>query len=231
MSGGIQDEIIMIKFRTKFGLILATFASFLIINTAFADATKPFEQFYDPFPGSASDLGWLHVSWDDSQIGGIQNSYLVGVKQDLNKTGISITDFSFCTSALEERCRNTDTKLFNAALQECKSNTDFNCIESFSARLGQGSWIEGKFDRTSTFGSVRFFTGDESQGIPNGGGYSIWHFDGISHDGGNGFFLRTEIQNESYGKSTPRLFAQITPISSTVGNLDRKSTRLNSSHT
>ena len=88
MSGGIQDEIIMIKFRTKFSLILATFASFLIINTAFADATKPFEQFYDPIPGSASDLGWLHVSWDDSQIGGIQNSYLVGVKQDLNKTEI-----------------------------------------------------------------------------------------------------------------------------------------------
>ena len=207
----------MIKFRSKLSLGLAIIASFLIVNTSTAGDTRPFEQFYDPFPGSLSDLGWLHVSWDDSKIEGIDTSFFLGLNQDQTSEEFKISSFNFCTSVLEIPCKNSDSNLYNAVLQVCTSSTEFNCIQSLSARIGEGEWIEGIQSEKSGYGSLRFFAGDSSQGIPNGQGASLWHFKGISHSGGNDFYLRTELQKSTYGNGIPRLFAQITPTTKRAG--------------
>jgi hypothetical protein len=82
---------------------------------------------------------------------------------------------------------------FNAILPPCLSATQNYCIVELVSVNDDGSEVAGQFNSFFPDRGWNDYTGDESRGLPSGGPASLWTFPGVSHVGGELFFVRAGV--------------------------------------
>jgi len=104
---------------------------------------------------------------------------------------------------------------FTAILPPCQSATDNYCIVEVVSIDASGSEVKGSFHSYFPDRGLNDFVGDESIGIPSGGPASLWVFPGISHVGGDKFFVRAGVSGKKQKSKyvTQTFQAGITPVS------------------
>lgn len=102
--------------------------------------------------------------------------------------------FAGCTE-LDGNCKSipSDRMQFNAILPPCLSATQNYCIVELVSVNDDGSEVAGQFNSFFPDRGWNDYTGDESRGLPSGGPASLWTFPGVSHVGGELFFVRAGV--------------------------------------
>jgi hypothetical protein len=102
--------------------------------------------------------------------------------------------FAGCTE-LDGNCQSipSDRMQFNAILPPCLSATQNYCIVELVSVNDDGSEVAGQFNSFFPDRGWNDYTGDESRGLPSGGPASLWTFPGVSHVGGELFFVRAGV--------------------------------------
>ena len=90
---------------------------------------------------------------------------------------------------------------FTAILPQCLSASQNYCIAELVSINADGSELRGQFDSFFPDRGWNDYAGDESLGLPSGGPASIWKFPGVTHAGGDQFFVRVGVSGEQSGRS------------------------------
>lgn len=85
---------------------------------------------------------------------------------------------------------------FTSVLPPCNSDAQNNCIVGIFVDDSSGNEQVGYFDSFFPDRGWNDFIGDESRGIPSGGPGSIWKFPGVTHAGGEDFFVRVGVSGK-----------------------------------
>jgi hypothetical protein len=85
---------------------------------------------------------------------------------------------------------------FTSVLPPCTSDAQNNCIVGIFVNDSAGNEVVGNFDSFFPDRGWNDFVGDESKGIPSGGPASIWKFPGVTHAGGDDFFVRVGVSGK-----------------------------------
>ena len=127
----------------------------------------------------------------------------------------TVQEFAAC-SDVNGDCGQVEGAIeFTAVLPPCQSVDDNYCIAGIASIDAAGKESMGSFDSYFPDRGYNDFIGDESIGIPSGGPASLWVFPGISHVGGDKFFVRVGISgNKIQSRYVTQTFqAGITPVS------------------
>ena len=201
----------MKKFLT--GIVLF---GFLFTFSPMASGDAPEENFY---PSVKQEAGWMGYNSDNS-IEYAQPSSLIGMTNF--PKGDFIKNMYICDSLEAKDCKNPEIKVltFASVFTKCLSDTDTDCIDSFSIKNEDGSVISAKFQRNWVPAPV--FKGDKSKSLPTGYGPSSWT---LTNDEGkletyalsvgvNGNFDLARNPNKSNFES---FFAAVQPIKEIQG--------------
>jgi hypothetical protein len=199
------------KFLT--GIVLF---GFLFTFSPMASGDAPEENFY---PSVKQEAGWMGYNSDNS-IEYAQPSSLIGMTNF--PKGDFIKNMYICDSLEAKDCKNPEIKVltFASVFTKCLSDTDTDCIDSFSIKNEDGSVISAKFQRNWVPAPV--FKGDKSKSLPTGYGPSSWT---LTNDEGkletyalsvgvNGNFDLARNPNKSNFES---FFAAVQPIKEIQG--------------
>jgi hypothetical protein len=156
----------------------------------------------------------------DNSIEYAQPSSLIGMTNF--PKGDFIKNMYICDSLEAKDCKNPEIKVltFASVFTKCLSDTDTDCIDSFSIKNEDGSVISAKFQRNWVPAPV--FKGDKSKSLPTGYGPSSWT---LTNDEGkletyalsvgvNGNFDLARNPNKSNFES---FFAAVQPIKEIQG--------------
>lgn len=102
-----------------------------------------------------------------------------------------------------------------AILPPCTSATQNNCIVQVVSVNDDGTEVVGQFTSFFPDRGWNDFPADEARGLPAGGPASLWTFPGVSHVGGEQFFVRVGVSGK-WNKSAFTLMtfqASITGVS------------------
>ena len=181
-----------------------------------ASGDAPEENFY---PSVKQEAGWMGYNSDNS-IEYAQPSSLIGMTNF--PKGDFIKNMYICDSLEAKDCKNPEIKVltFASVFTKCLSDTDTDCIDSFSIKNEDGSVISAKFQRNWVPAPV--FKGDKSKSLPTGYGPSSWT---LTNDEGkletyalsvgvNGNFDLARNPNKSNFES---FFAAVQPIKEIQG--------------
>jgi hypothetical protein len=83
-----------------------------------------------------------------------------------------------------------------AILPPCTSATQNNCIVEVVSVNDDGTEAAGQFDSFFPDQGWNDFPADEARGLPAGGPASLWTFPGVSHVGGDQFFVRVGVSGK-----------------------------------
>ena len=126
-----------------------------------------------------------------------------------------LQDFAACRDVNGDCERLPGEIEFTSILGPCQSATDNYCIVEVASINADGSETVGDFDSYFPDRGWNDFVGDESRGIPDGGPASLWTFPGVSHIGGDRFFVRVGVSGKKVkSKYVLETFqATISPVS------------------
>jgi hypothetical protein len=83
-----------------------------------------------------------------------------------------------------------------AILPPCTSTTQNNCIAEVVSVNEDGTEVAGQFNSFFPDRGWNDFPANEARGLPAGGPASLWTFPGISHVGGEQFFVRVGVSGK-----------------------------------
>ena len=109
--------------------------------------------------------------------------------------------FSWLKSAAGLTCENyrgncqqlTGPFSFHALLPPCASPTQLDCIESLEMITNDQNKVTGNYVAPFTTFGRNDFPADAEASLPNGGTSGVWRFPGLTHAGGQDFFLRVGV--------------------------------------
>lgn len=107
-----------------------------------------------------------------------------------------LQEFAACRDVNGDCERLVGEVEFTSILGPCQSQTDNYCIVEVASLNADGSETDGNFDSYFPDRGWNDFVGDESRGIPDGGPASLWTFPGVSHIGGDRFFVRVGVSGK-----------------------------------
>ena len=190
-------------------LIAAMFcvlASLFGVQSVAADSTDFDDGYVRP---NNKELGYVGVEFRQQDADNQIYSW-VGTE---GRTGIQ--EFAACSNVRGD-CNLVSGEIeFTAILPPCESASDNYCIVEVESIDASGNEVKGSFDSFFPDRGLNDFVGDESIGIPSGGPASLWTFPGVSHAGGDKFFVRVGISGKKQNQRfvTQTFQAGITPVS------------------
>ena len=202
----------MRKFRRALLLAVGLAVSAAMLVPAAGD-TVPDEQYVRTGPPVKGVAGYIGAFYDDAGGGAQLPSYLMGGIAD---NQIVMTEGTMCDSFNDPDCAKSNVFSFLANLSECSVETATDCVSAVTAIKADGTEIAGKFTRRFPTQGDNDFVGSETLTVPSGKSPTIWTFDGLTHQGGNEFFLTAQFVNERFllAKPTPsQLRVAIYPVS------------------
>ena len=124
-----------------------------------------------------------------------------------------------CADAFTTLCAK-ENYLWSSILPQCANGADTNCISGFGAIKSDGTKIDGQFVNYFPLKAQNAFLGHPGNGLPTGASGSLYTIPGITHAGGDKFYLRVHMDGFS-GITAPgwspsamlnHFDAQITPV-------------------
>ncbi len=125
-----------------------------------------------------------------------------------------------CADAYYTACA-ASPYMWSALIPQCTKSSDLNCISGFGAIKSDGSKIEGKFVNYFPLKAQNAYLGSIGNGLPSGATGSLYTIPGITHSGGDQFYVSVFMKGNSwaniYGGSTvsarlDNFSAQISPV-------------------
>ena len=171
------------------------------------------EQYQQSGPPVIGVPGYIGAFYDDAGGGAQLSSYLLGGLVD-DKVGM--TKAAICDSFSDPDCSQADVFSLLAHLIECTGETSTNCVSAVTAIKPDGSVIPGTFKRRFPATGDTDFVGSDTLTVPSGGSPGIWTFTGVSHEGGDEFYVAAQFVNERLLLKTPapsQLRVAIFPVS------------------
>ena len=158
-----------------------------------------------------------YVGPDNAELGhiGVEFRQQDADDQVFSWVGTEEGGFAACADVRGDCNRVRGEIEFTAILPPCESASDNYCIVEVASIDASGNEVKGVFDSYFPDRGYNDFVGDESIGIPSGGPASLWAFPGISHYGGEKFFVRVGISGKKQQSKyvTQTFQAGITPVS------------------
>jgi len=110
-------------------------------------------------------------------------------------------DFAACRDVNGD-CETLDGNIeFTSLLPPCRAENQNNCIAELRSFSPDGSESAGQFNSFFPDRGWNDFVGDVSRGVPSGGPASLWTFPGLSHVGGDLFFVRVGVSGKKVKNS------------------------------
>jgi len=151
-----------------------------------------------PVNGEGVDLDDGYVGPDHPEVGylGVEFRQQDNDEQTYSWLG-SDNPLAACTE-LEGNCSVIPKSelRYVAILPPCTSTTQNNCIVQVVLMNDDGSEVAGVFNSFFPDRGWNDFPADEARGLPAGGPASLWTFPGISHVGGEQFFVRVGVSGK-----------------------------------
>ena len=147
--------------------LILVFAITLTLSPS-ASGDVPEENFY---PSVKQEAGWMGYNSDNS-IEYAQPSSLYAVA---GNSGLGYSEKMYLCDSLEAKdCSSSEINgvSFTSIFSKCQSDSDSDCIDSFSIKNEDGSILPTTFQRNWAPGPV--FEGDKSKHLPTGYGPSTW---------------------------------------------------------
>lgn len=149
-----------------------------------------------PVNGEGVDLDDGYVGPDHPEVGylGVEFRQQDKDEQTWSWLGSINQEFAGCTE-LEGDCRPIprERMRFNALLGPCVTANQNNCIVEVVSVNDDGSEVAGVFNSFFPDRGWMDYPADDARGLPAGGPASLWTFPGLSHVGGELFFVRAGV--------------------------------------
>jgi len=125
-----------------------------------------------------------------------------------------------CVDAYYTACAKNPYQ-FSALIPQCVNASDLNCISGFGAIKPDGTKVEGQFSNYFPLKAQNAYLGSIGNGLPSGATGSIYTIPGVTHAGGDKFYVSVFMKGGSwgnvYGGSTvsarlDNFSAQISPV-------------------
>ncbi len=198
--------------RKKLIALLSIFALLLVPSLVRASAADFIDDQLYELPMPKQEAGYLGAFVDDS-VSFKFSSFLMANDDDGIKNGVGVP----CDDFKSADCAKYPRFTYNIYLPPCSASITDDCITSITAIKSNGTVVPGKLTGTKPNYSNPAFKGDPAFNMPDGWFPSMWSFDGVSHNGGDGFLLRASLlsfQNKrSLGVITPQLRVSVSAVS------------------
>ena len=126
-----------------------------------------------------------------------------------------------CADAYYSACASNPFQ-WSALIPQCSNASDINCISDFGAIKSDGTKVSGVFSNYFPLKAQNAFSGAPGNGLPSGTTGSLYTIPGISHEGGDKFYVSAFMRGGSWGNVSPgastsdaqldNFSAQITPV-------------------
>jgi hypothetical protein len=203
--------------RKKLIALLSLFALLLSPSLISANAADFIDdQFYE-LPLPTNEAGYLGARVDDS-VSFTFSTFLIANVDDDIKNGVGVP----CEDFKDAECSKYPRFTYNIYLPPCSATIIDDCITAITAVKSDDTVVPGKLTGSKPNISTPAFKGDPAFNLPDGWYPTMWSFDGIKHQGGDGFLLRASLfsfQNRrSVGVITPQLRVSVGAVSWTPTN-------------
>lgn len=209
--------------------VAAAFVALFALAAPSVADTVPDEQYQPAAPPVSGVPGYIGAYYDDG-IDDVRGTSYLGGGIPLNATpNGDYKQLALCSSFSDPVCAGSTYWTWRSYLPACNTEVATNCIVGVTAYV-DGRSIEGTFERSFPDRTPTEFTGDPSKGIADGRSPGLWHFEGVTHDGGSEFFAVASLTGDMF-KDDPsqQMRMSIYPVSVVRGTGEMSLSRVSDS--